>query len=321
MTVTTHNQNTIFCLSTDIKPTLDNRSFAYLSNTVLYETDTGHRFILNDDSTWIRWFPATLDLEFEIAKGNVPGHSFIHKFGKAADFDIADGFVTVWDGADDSLVGNNDGTGSTAMQYTYSATADITKLSSDSAADTVSIKVIGLASDYTILTQYKTLTGTTPVTLDTPLIRVFRLINVGSSNLVGNVFVSVTDAVIGTGVAGQPDDLTDIRAMITIGHNQTLMSVYTVPAGKTAYMSKLNVSLAGAKKTSVHIFHLKIRPFGQVFQTKHTGAIIAVGSSNSGHPFDIQEVITAKSDIEIHANTDEDVAAISAGYSIQLVDD
>ena len=35
-----------------------------------------------------------------IAKGDVTGHTFIHKFGAAPDFDVADGFVTVWDGAE-----------------------------------------------------------------------------------------------------------------------------------------------------------------------------------------------------------------------------
>jgi len=36
-----------------------------------------------------------------IAKGNVVGTGFIHKFGNAPDFDTTDGEVTIWDGAED----------------------------------------------------------------------------------------------------------------------------------------------------------------------------------------------------------------------------
>ena len=37
----------------------------------------------------------------EVAKGNIPGHSIVHKFGNAPDFDTSDGVVDVWDGASD----------------------------------------------------------------------------------------------------------------------------------------------------------------------------------------------------------------------------
>src|SRR5210317_793686 len=36
-----------------------------------------------------------------IAKGDVYGHSVVHKFGAAFDFDTGDNEVTVWDGAED----------------------------------------------------------------------------------------------------------------------------------------------------------------------------------------------------------------------------
>jgi len=56
-----------------------------------------------------------------IAQGRVSGTSFIHKFGNSPKFNKDDGFVTVWDGADD-------GDDYESMQYIYSATADIDTL-------------------------------------------------------------------------------------------------------------------------------------------------------------------------------------------------
>lgn len=242
-----------------------------------------------------------------IAKGDVTGTTFIHKFGNAPDFDIADGFVTIWDGANDA--------GIDQMQYVYSTTAAIDSLSS-SAADTVDIEVQGLDTNYTITTQTITLTGTTRKALDTDLIRVFRMKNVDSTDLAGDVYCYENTALAG----GVPIDTTKVRAIIQIQHGQTLMAIYTIPAGKTGYMRDWYASLSGAKKTSVHEIHVAARPFGQVFLTKHVSSIIAVGSSQIQHRYEEPEVFTEKTDIEIHANSDSDQAAVSAGFDIVLVD-
>ena len=50
-------------------------------------------------------------------EGNKEYKEFVHKFGGAPDFDTGDGYVSVWDGADDSSTDE--------MQYNYSTTADI----------------------------------------------------------------------------------------------------------------------------------------------------------------------------------------------------
>jgi hypothetical protein len=244
-----------------------------------------------------------------IAEGNVTGKSFVHKFGSAPDFDSGDNFVTIWDGADDG--------GANEMSYNYSGSAIIDSLSSSIAADTQDVEVQGLDSSYDLITQTITLIGRTRKALDTNLIRVFRIKNVGSTDLAGDVYCYENTALN----LGVPIDTTKIRAVIRIGFNQTLMAVYTIPNGKTGYMRDWYASIAGAKKTSVHIVHVLIRPFGQVFQTKHVSSIIAVGNSNIQHIYHDPEIIPAKTDIEIRANSDEDQASVSAGFDIILVDD
>ena len=244
-----------------------------------------------------------------IARGQVSGASCIDKFGKAPDFDTADGFVTIYDGANDALLGS-------AMQYTYSATANIDRISSDNGGDNQDIEIQGLDSTFALLTQTVTLTNQTPATIPTALIRVFRMKNVGTTNNAGNIYCFVNSAV----TSGKPNTQTNIRASIQIGLNQTLMAVYTIPAGKTGYMDSFNVGIASAIKTSAHIVHLLARPTGQVFQIKHATAVNGAGTSHIQHRFPEPPSFAEKTDIELQVNTDANAAAVSGGFAIRLFD-
>ena len=244
-----------------------------------------------------------------IAKGDVVGHAFIHKFGRAPDFDTGDGDVTIWDGADD--LGTNE------MQYNYSTTAIIDSLSSANAGDTQDIEVLGLDANYALVTQTITITGQTRKALSTNLIRVFRLKNVGSTDLAGDLYCYENTAL----TTGVPTDTTKVRAVIETGNNQTEMAVYTVPAGKTGYLRQWFASSSGAKKTTNYLMKLKARPFGQVFQLKHSASI--ADAAPYLHTYVEPEAFTEKTDIEMTAAlTDTGVteAAVSAGFDIVTVD-
>jgi len=244
-----------------------------------------------------------------IAKNDVTGHTFIHKFGRAPDFDSGDGAVTIWDGANDALTNE--------MQYNYSATAIIDSLVSSDSGDTQAIEVQGLDSNYALTTQTITITGQTRKALDTNLIRVIRLVNVGSTDIAGNVYCYEDTAL----TAGVPIDTTKIRAVIIDGSNQTEMAIYTVPAGKTGYLRQWFASSSGAKKTTNYLTKLKARPFGQVFQLKHSSSI--ADAAPYIHSYIEPEAFAEKTDIEMTASiTDTGIteAAVSAGFDIVLVD-
>jgi hypothetical protein len=251
---------------------------------------------------------SNIETGLSISKGDMPGTTYVHKFGKAPDYDIADGFVSIWDGANDS--------GTDQMQYIYSSTAAIDSISSSNGSDTEDIEIQGLDSSYNLVIQTITLTGQTRAALTTNLIRVFRLKNVGSSNLLGNVYVYENTALS----SGVPIDTTKIRAIIGIGNNQTLMAIYTVPAGKTAYMRNWYAATAGALVNSVHEIRLFARPFGQVFQLKHDSSLITTGSSHIQHLYFDPEKFEEKTDIEMKANTDTNIAIVSAGFDLVLID-
>jgi hypothetical protein len=247
-----------------------------------------------------------------IAKGEVTGSTFIHKFGNAPDFDTTDGIVTVWDGADDG--------GINAMHYTYSSTADIDSLSSNSALDTIQVEVQGLDSNYDLLIQTITLQGQTTVVLPTAFIRVFRIKNINSSDNVGYVYCYVNGTAT---TAGTPNVPANVRAVVQPGNNQTLMAIYTVPAGKTGYMRDWYANIAGANKTSNYPVEIRVRPFGQVFQLKHVSALAETGSSSIQHNYSEPEVFGEKTDVEIRVSasaTGVTGTSISAGFDIVLVD-
>lgn len=247
-----------------------------------------------------------------IAKGEVAGTSFIHKFGNAPDFDTTDNEVDIWDGADDSDINQ--------MSYQFSTSADIDSISSSDASDTQDIEIQGLDEDYNLVTQTITLNGQNRVALTTNLIRVFRLKNVNSTNLADNVYCFVNTTLS----SGVPVDTTKVRAMIHSENNQTEMAVYTIPAGKTGYMRDWYAATSGASKNSNFIIKLKARPFSKVFQLKHKSALSDNGTSSYQHKYEEPEKFTEKTDIIMSAQmlaVGATQASISAGFDIVLVDD
>jgi len=243
-----------------------------------------------------------------IAEGLVTGKTFIHKFGSSPGFNILDGFITVWDGADK-------GDPYEKMVYPYSTTADIDTLSSDDAGNTQATEIQGLDANYDLVTQTLDLNGLTRVALTTPLIRVFRVVNTNSSDYAGHVFISVN----GTLTLGVPTPA-NLRAVVHGENNQTEMAVYTIPAGKTGFMRDWYASTSGAAKDSVHVIKVMARPFGGVFQLKHKASIIEKGTSYIKHDYTEPEVFAEKTDVEIKCNTDKDGASVSAGFDIVLKD-
>jgi len=247
-----------------------------------------------------------------IAQGKVTGTSSIAKFGDAPDFDAADGPVTVWDGADDAAAWEQ-------MLYQYSTTADIDSVSSSDAGDATEVTIIGLDASWDEVTQTVTLNGQTRVALSTPLIRVYRAYNSNSTLFAGHVIVYVNTAL----TAGVPTDKTKIRAVIQPEAQQTLMCVYSIPAGKTGYLTRGYSSTAGANKSSNYIITFFVRSFGKVFRMQNINSISDDGSSNIVINYFVPLAIAEKSDLEVRCEASGvgvTGCSISAGFDLILVD-
>lgn len=211
----------------------------------------------------------------------------LYKFGYNSSVGTAT--ETVWDGGG---------------EYSYPASASVMKVSSDDTGDTSVVTVSGLDSDYNEASEQVTLTGQTAVSTTTSFIRVNR-VKVDSGEPTGNIYVGT-----GTVTAGVP---ANIYAKIIAGENQTLMAVWTVPAGYTAYILAVSVASGTSSVNKYSEARLKVRPFGGVMQTKE---VITFQNSYVETVLHIPTVATEKSDIEICALTSSSTDAVSATFTI-----
>ncbi len=228
----------------------------------------------------------------EIAMGNVEGHSMVNKFGQNNDLNSST-YEDIWDGG---------GT------YTYPAdnTAPITHIYS-TVAETQDINVQGLDVDGVLTVQTITLTGTTVAALDTALWRVFRLKNVGTTDNAGVIHASDSGKVVS-------------YAQIAIGNNQTLMALYTIPAGKTGYLLQGTNNLSGVTRAVAASGRLTMRPFGGVFQLKKTFGVNSEGSSFIRIPAEIPGGIGEKTDIRVSAIGSANGVSLNTTFDILLID-
>ncbi len=240
------------------------------------------------------------DVMLEIAKGNIAGHSSVNKFG--ANADIGEGTSQeVWDGSAD---------------YVFPTSAVITHISqkaNQAAMRGATMEVQGLNANWELIVQTKALNASdssTIVELDTPLIRVFRVKVL--TDVVGNQGISAHNA------ANDKD-----YAIITAGKNQTGMAIYTVPAGKTAYMVQYwgsGVESTNKEPKSVDFsLWTADRANGYEFQYKHSKAS-SKGAPDAIHEFKPYMRINEKTDIKILAAPSNEDASVHAGFDLVLVD-
>jgi hypothetical protein len=244
----------------------------------------------------------TDDIYLEIARGNRTGLTAINKFGENPTITTATDPEDIWD---------------YGGLYTFSTTADIDQISSSNDGDTQVITVVGLDSSWEEVTQTKTLTGQTPATLDTALIRVYRAYNSGTSDFAGDIYITTNGAALTDGV---PDTASTVRAMIRDGNNQTLMCIYSVPAGCTAYFRSGYVAIAGTGGVQAQVAKVtwRARPFGGVFQVKSQLALGTTGNSTWNYTYGIPVALPAKTDILIRCDEVTATMGISGGFDLVL---
>jgi hypothetical protein len=241
------------------------------------------------------------DPYLDIAEGNITGQSQVNKFGGNPSI-AADTTEDIWDGG---------GT------YSFPATADITHISQ--AVDQVAmrgqtIEVQGLDTNWALIVQSKALDATdttTAVSLDTALRRVFRMKVL--ANVVADSDISAKNSGGGT-----------TYATMQAGNNQTLMAIYTVPAGKTAYMTCYYADVVegtGKQPTSTE-FKLWVadRNNSYEFQLKHARGIPKAGPGFE-YCFKPYFKIGEKNDIKVSATSVDEEGVVHAGFDLILVDD
>ena len=136
----------------------------------------------------------------------------------------------------------------------------------------------------------------------------FRSYNVGSTDIAGSVSIrnSVTP--------------TEIYAQILDGNNQTLMSIYTIPADCTGYLIKYKASAFNPQSASVigYTLQMKVREFGKTFRVQ---SITSVGTDHESiHNFPFPIKLQPKSDIIFNVVTaNGNNGAVNVDFDIALL--
>jgi hypothetical protein len=223
-----------------------------------------------------------------IANGQMLNTSHINKFGYTGAG--VNGTATIWDGS------------GTSATYTYLTTPTTLRVESDDENDDGATYLIeGLDGDYNPVSESITTDAGTGIGTGTQqFLRVFRA-RITSNGGVNDGNVSI-----------KKSDNTTLLAYIKADNGQTLMSIYTVPAGKTAYLFKLHGSV---DKANVDVkFMFFETPLGGSRNIKH------MSGTQGGNPIDYDYPVPLKfeekSDLEMRITTS---ASCGAGGIFDLI--
>lgn len=247
---------------------------------------TNHEVVMisDEDGNIINTFGAASNVI--IASGQLAGYSGIHKFGAVYGTAVAS-MSTVWTAAD---------TTATAL-YNWNHSAGTVSVVSTSTSDTTDITILGLDSNYNYIEETITLNGTNAVTGNTSFTKVNRAFMNTVTN-VGKIQASIGGTLV---------------TEIGIDYGQTLQCFYTIPAGKTGYLTSIFASASKNQATDLFLFQ---KPFGGAFRVSTT---ISLNQSNQTITYPVPIKYTEKTDLELRVRGSAN-ATISADFTLILVD-
>ena len=225
-----------------------------------------------------------------IAQGDVNYYSSVQKFGANFSINTSTDPESIW---------------SAGGLYPWSAldAPETLYLISTDTGDTDTVLLEGLDANYLPLIESVQMAGQTAVATVNQFKRIYRIeYNHGTINA-GTV---TARTVSGTGV---------VVAQVDPTLAQTLMAVYTVPAGFTAYLTNLDFSVNKGKDAQCRLY---AREFSRSFRIKH---LTEVYENSYRYNFTVPLRLTEKTDIDLivyeveNANT-----RVSCNFDIILVD-
>ena len=227
------------------------------------------------------------DLAVNIARGLTAAKS-LHKFGAVPAMSQNAG-GSVWDVND--------------TPYPWSAfdTANnLVVLAVNPADDGDTIHLYGLDENYNEIEETVTLSSAGDVTSTKVFKRVYRAFYNGETPNTGNIDV-------------QCNNTTVMR--ITAGKSQTLMAIYTIPAGYTGLLMKGVASCQGSADGTVDFY---VRYFGNNnFRIGHTGEV--AGGSVYLYEFAVPKSIPEKSEIDVTLAIRTNNSRVTAAFDLILI--
>ena len=270
---------------------------SYLANgTSLFEVV----MIADEDGNPLNSYGSAANIP--IAAGQLAGYSSVEKFGRNPN--VATTIETVWEhgGIYEYLT--------TASQiFIYSASSD------DGVGQIGAIKVTvqGLDENYNIISEELTVNGAGSTLTFFRVYRAF-ITDAGSSGYnKGHLIISSQSNGAGIVLADIGGDGTGVNF---VGYGQTMLALYTVPAGKTAYVTQWTIG-NGNYNTSCSAFLRSRVPFNGFVMT--TSDTMAVSGGFHVKNYSIPLKFVEKTDIEIQA-FDGGGTIVSSTFNIILVD-
>lgn len=251
----------------------------------------------------VRTVGGSLDYSISISSGNLDGVDYVEKFGMNIDVDANK--ETIWD------VGGI---------YEYLTVPDTVEINSTDPNDSATgsgartIEVQGLDAGYNLVSETITV-GAGPGSI--PFIRVFRAsvltAGVSSQNEGTCTVIGANSGVLlaGIGVDGSGPN--------AAGRGQTFMAVYTIPEGKTGYLTQWTVG-AGKQNTDAVAF-LMTRTPSPNNGSFNSRDVITVSATTYSKDYRIPLQIPARTDIEIRAYSTTNNSLVSSSFNLILIDD
>jgi hypothetical protein len=215
--------------------------------------------------------------ELQVSRGQIDGHTALNIFGYSGTVGST-ALGPLWEGL--TLSGG---------AYVYPTVAAPLVLVSDSASDTsaLSVQIQGLDANYAPLVETIAMNGTTNVTTTNSFLRINLMTTTNGLN-VGNITAKISSTTY---------------AKISAGIGQTQMSLYTVPAGYTFYLSYLQAD------ASIGFTSSNYMKFAEYNKDNGTGEVNLLNQStfvqSFQFPFTCPVAHTQKTDIQfqIQANS------------------
>ena len=227
--------------------------------------------------------------ELQVVRGQVENHKTVFKFGYNPDIDGTE--ETIWD------VGGI---------YAYPSSAVVMTVTTDAGTPAndngVTVIIEGLDGDFNEISDEVTLAGAGTATTTKTFFRVNRAYVSGSQEPTGNL--NITNG--GT-----------TYARITVEENQTLMAMWTVPAGYTGFLDHVNIATGTTNANQYITAQIVQRQLGGVFRVMMKQTLGSGGVADFLIRYPI--LVPEKTDIEVRAVSSGSNNLISANFSMVYI--
>lgn len=223
--------------------------------------------------------------DLQVARGQVPGHTTLNIYGYQPS--VGTSFIPLWENATD---------------YVYPPSATQMNLAGSN-GDTATITINGLDSTYAMISESVVLNGSTPVTTTKSYLRV------------NSMFVSAGSATNPAGTVTLKDlTNTTIYAQINAGVGRTQAAIYTVPAGYTYFLSRVDINTSLNGNNFATYQNKTVSPAGVVQLTQQAPFAINYRAQRvMPRPF------AEKTDIQLMAKVNSTTGAVSISQEGYLI--